>query len=148
MDLTTFVIIYIIIGIICGVFGANIAYNRNRSYAAGFWFGFLMGPIGLAILGLLSTPPRKSYEKIEVIDRDALDENWIYKSNSCPKCGKDLAKGSKYCSICGERIIEQTEDENNIENYCRNCGEMLNQMDIFCRNCGVKIINDLNISGS
>lgn len=45
------------VGILFGLLGRYIARQKNRSDSEGFWFGFLLGLLGLLIVALL---PNKS----------------------------------------------------------------------------------------
>ncbi len=47
----------------------------------------------------------------------------------CPKCNFELKEGSKFCSVCG----------NKIENVCSKCGGQISENDKFCSNCGANL---------
>ena len=47
------VVIYAILWLICGFGAAAIAASKNRSGAGGFFWGVLLGPIGLLIVGFM-----------------------------------------------------------------------------------------------
>jgi len=51
-------IIMLIIQITMGIIGATMAENRNRSTIGGFFLGFLLGLIGLAIIALMGRAPK------------------------------------------------------------------------------------------
>lgn len=47
----------------------------------------------------------------------------------CPKCKVQCAAGSKFCHVCGEKIL----------NECPGCGASLVPGSAFCNQCGQKI---------
>jgi len=51
------------------------------------------------------------------------------KKYECNKCGNGLEENTKYCPMCGSRILR-----------CPNCKENLKINEAFCSSCGIKII--------
>lgn len=52
----------------------------------------------------------------------------------CPQCGKECAKGSSFCTGCGNKLEQE---EANI--FCMNCGQKLSATATFCNQCGAKV---------
>ena len=48
-----FVIAYFVVGILFGILAQATMRNKSRSAASGFWLGFLFGPVGWLIVGML-----------------------------------------------------------------------------------------------
>jgi hypothetical protein len=42
-------VVYLLIALVCGLFASNAWRNKGGSPAAGFWIGFLLGPVGLIV---------------------------------------------------------------------------------------------------
>lgn len=53
--------------------------------------------------------------------------------NKCPKCGKIVKPGAKFCPFCGNKL-SQKEFIN-----CPYCGEKISAKSKFCSNCGASI---------
>lgn len=53
----------------------------------------------------------------------------VEETNSCPKCGKNVKKNSKFCPDCGEML----------KNACPHCGATLTAGAKFCADCGKKL---------
>ena len=49
---------------------------------------------------------------------------------ACPKCKAQCAQGSKFCHICGEKVLSE----------CPSCGASLATESVFCNQCGQKIV--------
>ena len=49
----------------------------------------------------------------------------------CPKCGRVLKQGEKFCSACGEAVESV--------NKCSKCGKQNAKETEFCVNCGNKL---------
>ena len=56
----------------------------------------------------------------------------------CLNCNNEINENSNFCEYCGTKIEKQ------INNYCSNCGSLLNSGN-FCSSCGTKINNNLTI---
>lgn len=52
---------------------------------------------------------------------------------NCPKCGKPLQEGAKFCMGCGQRIPR-----------CPSCGNLLHKRAKFCMGCGTPIPDEIN----
>lgn len=51
----------------------------------------------------------------------------------CPKCGHQVAKDSKFCMECGEKIVKESNKK-----PCVECGAQLDLDAKFCMECGAK----------
>ena len=77
--MSTTVIIWTLTAVIAGAIGAMVGQRRGRQYA-GFWWGFLLGPLGWLIVAL---------------GRDLSASNCVhcgakwYQIRLCTQCGKD-----------------------------------------------------------
>lgn len=65
----------------------------------------------------------------------------------CPKCGKELADGAKFCMYCGTRVEKKTETKAGPEKMreeirCPNCGAAAGPNDHFCQWCGSPLKRD------
>lgn len=54
---------------------------------------------------------------------------------TCPKCGKVLEDGTKFCEICGAQIPEKV--------FCSSCGAENDAQCAFCQTCGAKMAADV-----
>ncbi len=50
-------------------------------------------------------------EKNEKIDRLKAEVNSAKNKRTCPHCGALIEKDSIYCSICGEKLVEEPEED-------------------------------------
>lgn len=57
----------------------------------------------------------------------------------CPKCGKELADGTKFCSKCGEKIVAATQEVPVGMIQCPKCGKQLKAGTKFCMGCGAAL---------
>lgn len=55
----------------------------------------------------------------------------------CPKCGKELADGTKFCSKCGEKIVAAAPAD---MVTCPTCGKQLKTGTKFCMGCGTSLV--------
>lgn len=74
---------------IMGIIGVVVARAKNRSDAEGFWFGLLLGPLGLVIVALL--PSRSSVEA-----EDSL--------RPCPYCAEKIQSAARVCRFCNREV--------------------------------------------
>lgn len=95
-----------IVSSIFGVITKNI--NENKGYYGGFWWGFLLGWIGIIVVACKSDNTRKNYYYENEADR-ALSAYAAEKTNQnlmmqggwrCPECGRTNASYVTTC-ICG-----------------------------------------------
>lgn len=58
----------------------------------------------------------------------------------CPKCGKPVNPGQKFCTGCGTKIDAVPQQPvNSSANACPSCGAPMNPGQKFCTKCGTKI---------
>ena len=58
---------------------------------------------------------------------------------NCPKCNNPLREGAKFCTKCGERIVQPA--QSTTTNACPQCGAPLREGAKFCTKCGCKVGN-------
>ena len=58
---------------------------------------------------------------------------------NCPKCNNPLREGAKFCTKCGERIVQPA--QSTTANACPQCGAPLREGAKFCTKCGCKVGN-------
>ena len=75
----------------------------------------------------------------------------------CSNCGNELKEGTKFCSKCGNNILEQEEkncneilnEERQFVKECVNCGSELKEEAKFCSKCGSSVLEqkeDIDVS--
>ena len=58
----------------------------------------------------------------------------------CPKCGKEVAKDTKFCPTCGAEMPVIVEEEPAATGVtCPTCGAVLPEGTAFCTKCGTKL---------
>lgn len=67
----------------------------------------------------------------------------------CKKCGKELKKEGKFCSQCGNKVVDdkkELEKQEGIDEskerekfYCRNCGKKIDKSSNVCPKCGYQL---------
>ena len=57
----------------------------------------------------------------------------------CPKCNAELREGAKFCTKCGEKIVQQCEQKTEQQPVCVKCGAPLKPGAKFCTKCGAKV---------
>lgn len=50
--------------------------------------------------------------------------------NTCPRCGKTISAGEKFCDGCGFSMASLT---------CPNCGARRNSTSVYCKECGERL---------
>ncbi|MCR4735118.1 MAG: zinc-ribbon domain-containing protein [Treponema sp.] len=66
---------------------------------------------------------------------------------TCPKCGKEIPEGKKFCGNCGTKIeTANTADSNTL--ICSSCGAPLTPGKKFCGKCGAPVSNAVNNNAS
>lgn len=113
---------YIILWIVCGIGAAAIASSKGRSVFGWLIGGFLLGPIGLLIVGLMGRP--------------APDESILRK---CPHCAEQILKEAKVCKHCG-RDVEPVDAPVSTVTCpdtvaCPDCGTELTEGATWCPKC-------------
>ncbi len=58
---------------------------------------------------------------------------------NCPKCNNPLREGAKFCTKCGEKIVQAA--QSTTSNACPQCGATLREGAKFCTKCGCKLGN-------
>lgn len=66
---------------------------------------------------------------------------------TCPKCGKEIPEGKKFCGNCGTKIDTSTTTDSNIL-ICASCGAPLTPGKKFCGKCGAPVTNASNNASS
>lgn len=61
----------------------------------------------------------------------------------CENCGAIISYGSVYCSVCGKKADEKSEDLGELAKLetakCKGCGAALEKGSLFCASCGKKV---------
>lgn len=96
---------------------------------------------------------QKYYDAIDFIRKLEENRKGFYKNKlrlegqmQCENCGSIISYGSVFCSVCGKKADEKSEDDGIVsagaENLkCRNCGAVLEAGSLFCSACGEKVLN-------
>lgn len=58
---------------------------------------------------------------------------------TCPGCGETVSEDSDYCSHCGCKLHENTEDTQNGETICPSCEAKISEECIYCPKCGSEL---------
>jgi len=78
--------IFVVIWVLCALWGGNIYKGKGRSYWAGFLIGLLLGLIGVALCALSTK----------------VDEE----TARCPYCQEKIIPGAKICKHCRSSLIQ------------------------------------------
>jgi predicted amidophosphoribosyltransferase len=62
----------------------------------------------------------------------------------CPKCGNAIARGTKFCSVCGDNVenifpVVQAAPIVSGNKTCSNCGAVIADNQKFCEKCGTPV---------
>lgn len=65
----------------------------------------------------------------------------------CPKCNLTISDNAIFCSRCGEKLAEKTEES---IKFCLSCGEAIKEGNKFCAKCGTSVgsVMQTNVSSS
>ena len=106
---------------------------ESKGYEGGFWWGALLGIIGLLVVGF--RPDKKqsntdAYHQSTPSDSEAIAPRRSSESNDwiCIKCQTHNPGKSRFCQRCGEK--------RHYDWICGNCGETNPATSNFCFNCG------------
>lgn len=58
---------------------------------------------------------------------------------TCPGCGTDVAKGYRFCIVCGTKMPEEEKPEKGGRPVCEKCGMEAEDGAVYCINCGAKL---------
>lgn len=104
------VLIWLVAGAVCGAAGFLIGDMKGRS-VAGFWLGFLFGPIGLIVIAVLPPTPLAEAERQAQIDAaiDALsagphESRATPTRRPCPWCAESIKPAAVVCRYCGRDV--------------------------------------------
>ena len=90
-------------------------------------------PIGKLCIAIKASNDRiKNY-------RDEIDK--VKNKKRCPACNVDIPLASLFCGVCGtnlETAPEPVEKEEEKNNPCSGCGEIVEEGNLFCVSCGTK----------
>ena len=76
------------------------------------------------------------HNKIEEINEQILA---IQAHDLCPNCGRKITSEMVFCSGCGIKLEEPSNDDTEKVAFCSKCGEPLLEDASFCTACGAKI---------
>lgn len=90
--------IFVVIWVICGVFGYMIADSRGGSGLMGALLGFMLGPIGVLCTFFMSGEQAKAGQQIESGAK-----------KKCPRCAELVQPDALVCRHCGGEFEATTE---------------------------------------
>lgn len=111
----------------------TLAINRRKGYDGGFWWGFLLGNIGIIIVACRARV-EPEYSSSSQSDSHQSPQSTLVPTASekpvwiCVKCGKENGLLSKFCAECEER--------RHYKWICANCGKENAPEIKFCSECG------------
>ena len=65
----------------------------------------------------------------------------------CPKCGKALNPGQKFCTGCGTPVAAPAAESKAMGMQCPKCGKALNPGQKFCTGCGTSVAQNAQSTG-
>lgn len=119
---------YIVIWIVCAVLGGMIGSSKGRG-GAGVALGFLLGPIGVIIVAVMSP------NKVKV-EQKAVSEGGMRK---CPFCAELVKAEALICKHCGKNLpqIEKTAETIQEGGWsCKKCTKLNESKYMVCQSCG------------
>lgn len=121
MNTSGFLIAAIVVGLICG--GICVAISYSRGMEGGFWWGFLLGIIGIVVVAVRPNDrPAPSYSSSSASSDSYYSSSSSYLNTSrtndalsnggwrCPNCGKLHYSYESGCS-CGASKFSQIESQ-------------------------------------
>jgi hypothetical protein len=95
------IIVFVAIAIGFGSAGHYIGRDKGRG-TAGFWFGFLLGPIGLIIAALLQPSPAAGPLPAGPSHTHTVDAQ--RDTRPCPWCAERIKSAAIVCRYCGREV--------------------------------------------
>lgn len=80
-------VLILVYAFVCGMIGMKIGDGKGRD-RAGFWWGFLLGVVGIIVVALL--PPLAPGNRYP-----------------CPSCAELILPDAQKCRYCGESVTPQ-----------------------------------------
>lgn len=111
MDTGGYVITAVIIGGICAIFGGLIGRNKDR-WGMGVTLGFLLGPIGLIIVAVMSPGPNARFLPSRgsvVMVPSTTGSPDTRPRVPCPQCAEMVLVDANVCRFCGAQFPKSAE---------------------------------------
>ena len=103
----------------------NAGVGLGAGMGMGGAFGQMAAQMGQFINPNSNNQPSQHFQQNQNPNINTVQQN--NNSGFCPKCGKPITEGAKFCMNCGNRLV------------CSNCGNALIPGAKFCPNCGNQV---------
>ena len=108
----------IVIWIICGIVGAVVAGNKNRSAFGWFLLVVLFTPLLLIVLACLKSLPDPNAQTAPIhepsspisVNINNVPESQSHKTRKCPYCAEDILLEATLCKHCKSQITHEVSD--------------------------------------